>query len=71
VVSLRLDTGEGLCAVLAWLQYRLLRFARDQRRETTLRLLVECPEEQGGVPPVVLSDQIVVATFMMATRRAG
>ena len=53
--------GHGLqmfCAVLAWSRYRFVRFARDQRRETTLRLLGECLEELGGVPAVVLSDRM-------------
>jgi len=46
------------CAVLAWSRYRFVRFARDERRETTLRLLAECVEELGGVPAVVLSDRM-------------
>lgn len=46
------------CAVLAWSRYRFVRFARDEKRETTLRLLVECFEELGGVPAVVLSDRM-------------
>jgi transposase len=46
------------CAVLAWSRYRFVRFARDQRQETTLRLLAECLEEVGGVPSVVLSDRM-------------
>jgi transposase len=52
------------CAVLAWSRYRFVRFARDQRQETTLALLAECFEELGGVPAVVLSDR-------MACLRAG
>jgi transposase len=51
-------------AVLAFSRYRFVRFARDQRRETTLTLLSECLEELGGVPAVVLSDR-------MACLRAG
>jgi hypothetical protein len=35
------------CAVLAWSRVRFVRFARDQRRETTLRLLAECLEALG------------------------
>jgi hypothetical protein len=35
---------EVFCAVLAWSRYRFVRFARDQRRETTLRLLAACFE---------------------------
>jgi hypothetical protein len=42
------------CAVLAWSRGRFVRFANDQRRETTLRLLAECFEELAGVPAVVL-----------------
>ena len=45
-------------AVLAWCRYRFVRFAADQRRATTLRLLGECLEEIGGVPSVVLSDRM-------------
>jgi transposase len=52
------------CAVLAWSRYRFVRFARDERLETTLALLAECFEELGGVPAVVLSDR-------MACLRAG
>jgi transposase len=37
-------------AVLAWCRYRFVRFAADQRRATTLRLIAECLEEIGGVP---------------------
>jgi transposase len=46
------------CAVLAWSRVRFVRFARDQRRETTLRLLAECLEVLGGVPRVVLADRM-------------
>jgi transposase len=49
---------ECFCAVLAWSHYRFVRFARDQRRETTLRLLAECFEELAGVPAVVLTDRM-------------
>lgn len=52
------------CAVLAWSRIRFVRFAKDQRRETTLRLLAECFQELGGVPSVVLTDR-------MACLRAG
>jgi transposase len=45
-------------AVLAWCRYRFVRFAADQRRATTLRLIAECLEEIGGVPGVVLSDRM-------------
>jgi transposase len=46
------------CAVLAWSRYRFVRFARDQRRETTLQFLAECFEELGGVPAKVLADRM-------------
>lgn len=52
------------CAVSAWSRWRFVRFAADQRRETTLALLAECFEEMGGVPAVVLADR-------MACLRAG
>lgn len=54
-------TEDGLhvfCAVLAWSRFRFVRFATDQRRGTTLRLLAECFETLGGVPAVVLSDRM-------------
>jgi transposase len=58
-----IDWGEEgplkiFCAVLAWSRYRFVRFATDERRETTLRLLAECIEEIGAVPHVVLSDRM-------------
>jgi len=46
------------CAVLAWSRYRFVRFASDQRRETTLHCLAECFEELGGVPAKVLADRM-------------
>ena len=46
------------CAVLAWSRYRFVRFAANERRETTLALLAECFEEIGGAPAVVLSDRM-------------
>jgi hypothetical protein len=46
------------CAVLPWSRYRFLRFAPDQKRETTLSLLAECFEQIGGVPGVVLADRM-------------
>ncbi len=49
---------QQFCAVLAWSRYRFVRFAADQRQATTLRLLVECFEELGGVPAVVLADRM-------------
>lgn len=45
-------------AVLVWSRVRFVRFALDERRETTLRLLAECFEELGGVPGVVLADRM-------------
>jgi transposase len=47
-----------LCAVLAWSRFRFVRFAADERAETTLALLAECFEELGGVPGVVLADRM-------------
>jgi transposase len=49
---------EVFCAVLAWSRYRFIRFATDQKRQTTLALLAECFEELGGVPAVVLTDRM-------------
>ena len=46
------------CAVLAWCRVRFLRFAGDERAETTLALLAECFEYLGGVPGVVLADRM-------------
>ncbi len=46
------------CAVLAWSRFRFVRFAEDQRQDTTLALLTECFEVLGGVPQVVLADRM-------------
>ena len=46
------------CAVLAWSRVRFVRFAADERAETTLALLAECLETLGGVPGVVLADRM-------------
>ena len=46
------------CAVLAWSQARFVRFAADERSETTLAMLAECFEVLGGVPGVVLADRM-------------
>ena len=46
------------CAVLAWCRFRFVRFARDERSETTLALLAECFEMVGGVPGKVLADRM-------------
>jgi hypothetical protein len=46
------------CAVLAWSRVRFVRFAADERAETTFSLLAECFETLGGVPGVVLADRM-------------
>jgi transposase len=46
------------CAVLAWSRFRFVRFAEDERADTTLGLLAECFEVLGGVPGVVLADRM-------------
>jgi transposase len=46
------------CAVLAWSRVRFVRFADNERADTTLRLLEECFEVLGGVPKVVLADRM-------------
>ena len=46
------------CAVLAWSRWRFVRFAADERAETTLAMLAECFEMAGGVPKVVLADRM-------------
>jgi hypothetical protein len=46
------------CAVLAWSRVRFVRFAGNERSETTLAMLAECFEELGGVPKVVLADRM-------------
>jgi hypothetical protein len=46
------------CAVAAWSHFRFVRYAADERSETTLGLLAECFEELGAVPKVVLSDRM-------------
>ena len=46
------------CAVLAWSRVRFVRFAADERAETTLAMLAECFEVLGGVPGTVLSDRM-------------
>ena len=61
------------CAVLAWSRFRFVRFAADERAETTLALLAECFEVLGGVPGVVLADRMgclkggVVANVVVPT----
>jgi transposase len=46
------------CAVLAWCRVRFVRFADNERADTTLALLAECFEQLGGVPGVVLADRM-------------
>ena len=46
------------CAVLAWCRVRFVRFADNERADTTLALLTECFEHLGGVPGVVLADRM-------------
>ena len=46
------------CAVLAWSRVRFVRFADNERADTTLGLLAECFEALGGVPKVVLADRM-------------
>ena len=46
------------CAVLAWCRFRFVRFAADERAETTLAMLAECFEVLGGVPGTVLADRM-------------
>jgi transposase len=61
------------CAVLAWCRFRFVRFAADERAETTLALLAECFEILGGVPGKVLADRMgclkggVVANVVVPT----
>lgn len=55
------DAGGGLhvfCAVLAWSRFRFVRFADNERAETTLALLAECFETLGAVPKAVLADRM-------------
>ena len=61
------------CAVLAWSRVRFVRFADNERADTTLRFLAECFEVLGGVPKAVLADRMgcvkggVVANVMIPT----
>ena len=48
-----LDGLHVFCAVLAWSRVRFVRFADNERADTTLGLLAECFEALGGVPKVV------------------
>jgi hypothetical protein len=61
------------CAVLAWSGVRFVRFAADERSDTTLAMLAECFESLGGVPGKVLTDRMgclkggVVANVVVPT----
>jgi hypothetical protein len=61
------------CAVLAWCRFRFVRFATDERAETTFAMLAECFEALGGVPGRVLADRMgclkggVVANVVVPT----
>jgi transposase len=46
------------CAVLAWSRVRFVRFADNERADTTLAMLAECFEVLGGVPKIVLADRM-------------
>lgn len=59
VIDWGVDFGlQVFCAVLPWSRYRFVRFATNQRRDTTLAMLSQCFEEIGGVPAVVLADRM-------------
>jgi transposase len=69
-------TEDGLhvfCAVSAWSRFRFVRFALDERADTTFTMLAECFEALGGVPKVILADRMgclkgaVVANVVVPT----
>jgi hypothetical protein len=68
-----LDGVHVFCAVLAWSRTRFVRFADNERADTTLALLAECFEVLGGVPKFVLADRMgclkagVVANLVVPT----
>jgi hypothetical protein len=68
-----LDGLHVFCAVLAWSRVRFVRFAGDERAETTFAMLAECFAALGGVPKVVLADRMgclkggVVANVVVPT----
>jgi transposase len=68
-----LDGVHVFCAVLAWSRVRFVRFADNERADTTLALLAECFETLGGVPRTVLADRMgclkanVVADLVVPT----
>lgn len=76
--TLIIDWGseDGLhifCAVSAWSRWRFVRFAADEKAETTFAMLAEVFEALGGVPKVVLADRMgclkgaVVANVVVPT----
>ena len=46
------------CAVLGWSRFRFVRFAADEKANTTLGPLAECFEVLGGAPKTVLGDRM-------------
>jgi transposase len=68
-----LDGLHVFCAVLAWSRVRFVRFADNERADTTLAMLAECFEALGGVPRIVLADRMgclkggVVANLVVPT----
>jgi transposase len=61
--TLIIDWGseDGLhvfCAVSAWSRFRFVRFATDEKADTTFKMLAECFEALGGVPKVILADRM-------------
>ena len=61
------------CAVLAWSRVRFVRFAADEKAQTTFAMLAECFAQLGGVPKVVQADRMgclkggVVANVVVPT----
>lgn len=58
VGGVRSDKVHVFCAVLAWSRVRFVRFADNERADTTLAMLAECFENIGGVPKTVLADRM-------------
>lgn len=52
------DTLHVFCAVAAWSRWRFVRFADNERADTTFQMLAACFETLGGVPQVVLADRM-------------
>lgn len=46
------------CAVLAWSRFWFVRFALNEKAETTMGFLAECFEVLGGVPKTVPADRV-------------